>query len=152
MPGLTFKKATRADCLVYYTWASDPEVRKNSFTTTPLRYDEHVQWFFKKIAAPSCFMFVAGSNGKQVGQVRIEVDGSDGTISFSIARETRKLGFGTAMITALPTLIKEQSIPVKCLVGQVKITNVASRKCFEKNDYTSTATDGIVEYRRAIEG
>ena len=43
--GQYLRKATIEDRDLLFQWANDPLVRKNSFSTAEIAYEEHVDWY-----------------------------------------------------------------------------------------------------------
>jgi len=146
-PELLFEKPTMEHCKLYHTWTNDPEVRKNSFNTTNIPYENHLKWFAKKIASESCIMYIVSHEGRYIGQARIEIEGEEGEISYSVAKESRHNGYGTKIISMLPSiLLLSKEDRIKRLVGKVKYENFASRRCFEHCSYAEINTQDYVEY------
>ena len=44
---IRMRKANENDVDTYFRWTNDEEVRRNSFNTTQINYDNHVAWFKK---------------------------------------------------------------------------------------------------------
>jgi len=46
---LVLRRVEEADCSLLWEWANEPEVRSASFSSTPIAWDEHREWFTKKL-------------------------------------------------------------------------------------------------------
>lgn len=141
---LQFVRAGAEHCNLVFSWANDPETRRNSFNTAQIPYTTHEGWFMRKIKEPGCFFFIVMAESIPVGQVRVDVDGE---ISFNVASASRHGGIGAGIIAALPALVKG----VGTLVAKVKHENVASQKCFERNGYEGVGHGDFIEYRLLLE-
>ena len=55
---LTFRDAVQSDCDLYFKWANDALVRKNSLNTDTISLQDHTKWFTSKINSPDVIMYV----------------------------------------------------------------------------------------------
>lgn len=132
---------------IIFEWANDEETRKNSFNSEKIEYESHVAWMKRKLADSNCLFYVMKHGDSNVGQLRIDVEGNKGIISYSISKDFRGMGYGKVILS----LAEEQTdIKVNELVGTVKYSNVASQKCFEKLGYKKLELDDYVEYHKLI--
>lgn len=126
---LMVRKAGPRDCLLYWHWANDPEVRKSAFHSEQISWDVHQKWFHKMIQQRDVEMFVMESAMGPVGQVRFESNTDGKIISYSVARQFRGMGLG---IELLKRAMSESSKSEMIFIGDVKKTNLASLKTFQK--------------------
>ena len=90
---LRIRRATRADCRMYWEWANEEAVRAASFSSEPIPWETHVAWFEKRVEAPDCRLYLAcDPAGRPVGQVRYELEGDEAIVSISIPAEHRGKG------------------------------------------------------------
>lgn len=141
MSHLGLRYVEENDIELIFNWSNDKEVRKNSFHTETIKWEEHVKWFKNIIENKNVYFFILEDDGNPIGQIRIKFEKDDeGIISFSISKEFRGFGFGKEILR----LIEEQlnKINMKCkLIGLVKIDNIASQKSFAINGYTEIKLD-----------
>jgi len=141
MSHLGLRYVEENDIELIFNWSNDKEVRKNSFHTETIKWEEHVKWFKNIIENKNVYFFILEDDGNPIGQIRIKFEKDDeGIISFSISKEFRGFGFGKEILR----LIEEQlnKINMKCkLIGLVKIDNIASKKSFVINGYTEIKLD-----------
>lgn len=132
------------DCKLLWEWANDPDVRASAFETDSIRWEEHLAWFSRKRADPSCQMFiVVDSNDFPVGQVRFDIQ-PNGTaeVDISIAREQRERGYGAeALQLACARLFRTAS--VKRIISHIKPENMASIRAFEKVGFVGRGRETI---------
>ncbi|AOY75666.1 GNAT family N-acetyltransferase [Clostridium formicaceticum] len=145
---IKFRIATERDCDLMFKWVNDEKVRANAFRSKVIRYDEHKEWFKKKIASDTTKIFIASRNNEDIGQIRIDIEERIGTIDYSIAKCYRGKGYGVELLTGITRLIKEYKIPVVKLVGKVKYANTASKKAFIKAGYTEERKEEFIEFSK----
>ena len=70
-----------------------------SFTREPVKWDEHCQWFAKRINNDNCFLFIAYDNDDvPVGQIRFELDLDMADVSISLSAKFRGRGLSRAIL------------------------------------------------------
>jgi UDP-2,4-diacetamido-2,4,6-trideoxy-beta-L-altropyranose hydrolase len=126
---LIMRKATVEDCTLYWHWANDPDVRQSAFYPEPIAWDHHQKWFKKMLNQTDVDMFVMESPFGPVGQVRLDGSTAGKIISYSLGRQFRGRGLGMKLIKkAMSECAKIKSV----LIGEVKKSNTASLKTFQK--------------------
>lgn len=124
-------KIKKEDCDLVYRWANDLEVRKNSFSSEIISYDEHVEWFNKKMLSEDTEMYLFKNNTIPVGMLRLEKQSENlKLINYSIDKHYRKVGLGTELLKQTKNLFSDIT-----LIGKVKKANISSTKAFENSDY-----------------
>ncbi|AZV55552.1 GNAT family N-acetyltransferase [Clostridium sp. AWRP] len=132
--------AGEGHCDLIYEWVNEDEVRKNSFDDNEIPYDQHVNWYFKKLKDPDCFIYLLADSNKNIGIVRIEKKGNENVVSYSISKQFRGKGYGYKILEKLQDkLMKENKNIV--LTGYVKKENIYSVKIFEKLHYDLVEND-----------
>lgn len=100
--GLRLRPAVPADVWLFHWWASDPLVRRQSFTTDPIPLAQHRRWFAKRLNSPLALLRVLqDGDGLPLGQIRFErSDESDcrAVISFSLDRLARGRGLAPLLL------------------------------------------------------
>lgn len=118
-----------------FQWANDPLVRKNSFSTKPITWEEHQEWFANVLKSESVRQYIFMVGEQPVGGIRVAVEGKKAVISYNVCADMRGRGYGTQMLE----IIKERGMrdfpEVSCLVGEVKKENLASKKAFLSAGY-----------------
>lgn len=140
--------AKEEDCKLIYTWANDQSVRENSFKPKRIVYDEHKEWFKNKLNDENCSIYILVLDDNKVGQIRIEIDKSIATISYSIAKEHRAKGYGKLILTLLEEKLRNKSILI--IRGLVKYENIVSIKCFESCGYTKVEKENYLVFEKKI--
>ena len=72
---LYLRKATENDVDILFKWANDEVVRKNSFSTGQIKYEDHLAWFDKLLKDSNRIQFILEQNDEGrtslIGQIRI---------------------------------------------------------------------------------
>lgn len=150
---LYLKKASSADVDLLYKWANDSEVRKNAFHTEPIPYENHVKWFAKMMVDASVYQYILYQGEIPIGQIRLNVEGNEALIDYSISAENRGKGFGSQLLRLVKELVVTDKISnVIKLTGQVKYENLASARAFEKCGFTKREMTDYIQYEQYLEG
>jgi spore coat polysaccharide biosynthesis protein SpsF len=139
---LRFRFATEHDINLYFEWANDYEVRKNSLSNHEISYETHVIWFTKNINNPNVFMYLFSNEmDENVGQVRIEKKDEWVIVSQSVAKEHRGKKYSTEMLF-VATNNYLSKFPANTIVSIVKKENTASLVMAEKSGFKSYGVKG----------
>lgn len=92
------RKAKQGDMDMLYGWANDPAVRINSFNSEPIPYEDHVKWFNHVLDNEKILQFILMDGNVPVGQIRLNVDGEEAEIGYSIASKFRGKGYGRTIL------------------------------------------------------
>jgi len=136
---ISFRRATIEDAELLFSWANDIDVRRNAFSQQEILWDEHIEWFQKKLKDDKCVIYIACADEKTerpVGQLRLDIDGEEAEIDYSVCAEMRGYGYGTAMVEKVCTM---GEAGIKKLTAKVKNTNPFSARVFEKCGFVKTA-------------
>lgn len=130
--------AEKADARLYWNWVNEKEVRKNAFNDSFIEWGEHIKWFNQSLASSSTTLLIFEKKRVPIGQVRFNNKGVKYWIDYSISKSFRGLGFAVPMmISAIGYL---NIIKPALLIAEVKKSNNASIKVFEKMDFIKNET------------
>lgn len=130
---ILFRIANEDDELLYFKWANDEDVRKNSFSPAKIEVEDHKKWFAKKIHDSNCVMLVAYLKDEVIGQIRFDKNiQSDFEIDFSIERNYRGKGIGAKILRAGVIELINKNPSVQRVIGKVKKYNFSSKQSFVK--------------------
>ncbi len=141
------RRATMEDALDILRWRNDETTGANSFTKDVIDLESHKKWLSKKLSQRECHMFIMMDGQDKVGNIRVDVTDDAGEISYLIAPEKRKKGYGKKIIALVE---KEMPKEVKTLMGLTLKTNSASGKCFLANGYTASDAEDALCYSKRI--
>ena len=134
---LSYRRATESDVLLYFKWANDTEVRKNSFNTKVIEYENHCNWFLSKLSSDKCFFYLfLNRQNVSVGQVRIENNGKETIVGISVDESYRGKSLSTKML-----VMATDDYLSRCL----KDTIIAYIKCDNNASYKSFLAAGFIK-------
>jgi len=140
--GISYKlrKVDEKDMELLFAWANDPDVRNNSMNTGKIFFNEHKQWFRKKIRSSHCVMFILETEGEPAGQARFDFDNIEQgwKVDYSVAKKFR--GKGLAKILLTEAMHLHNQFPV---VGYVKENNKRSSSVFISLGFTDKGINKI---------
>ena len=145
---LTLTVVKKEDCDLIYNWANEPTVRKKSFNSEKITYEEHKKWFDTKLNDENCRMYILEIDGIKIGQIRVDIENEVAKLSYSIGKEHRGKGNGVIMLTLLEDKLIDEKVSI--IRGLVKHENIASKKCFEKCGYTKKEEEDYIVYEKII--
>jgi len=124
------RKAVEDDIRLLWDWANDPEVRRQSFSSSPIEWEEHVEWFNAVMNGDRSTQYIAEMrDGTPAGQVRFDRDGDKAVIGVSVDARWRGCGFGARIIKeATPRFLSESG--GGSVIAFVKEDNVSSSAAF----------------------
>lgn len=123
---IKFRKITKEDVDIIFSWANDPLTRRQSFSSEPIKYEKHVKWFNKKLSDNQClFLMGIDDEDEPIGSVRLDfmekepdeskmnaIDDANTSnrnkdnlyrflISYQISPEKRGMGYGNEIIKSI---------------------------------------------------
>ncbi len=130
--GLKMHSATIQDVDLYFEWANDEIVRKNSYQQEKVVYENHVNWFNNKLNSKDCYFYLfTDTNNTPVGQVRIDKSNNEVIIGISIDKSFRGQRLGDKMlIQSCNDYLKIH--PKEEIVAYIKVENQSSYNIFKK--------------------
>lgn len=151
---INVRQATEEDCKLVFDWVNEPEVRKASFHTEEIEWQEHTNWFLQKIKNPNSLILIFEVDGKPAGQIRFDKNTDKGffLISFLLDQKFRGRSLGGVLIEkGIDYLITQVKTPILC-VGFVKKENIASQRAFLKNEFLLVSeSDVSLTFEKTIE-
>lgn len=147
---MKFKPIDNEDCDLLFKWTNDETVRQNAFNTNPISYEEHTNWFKSKLNSNQTTIYICFVEGDPIGQIRVDLEGETGIISYSIDKNFRGRGYGTEILMEITDLVLKNNSGVKKLAGRVKYNNIASQKAFEKVGYSFIKETDYIEYYKYL--
>jgi RimJ/RimL family protein N-acetyltransferase len=120
-----------SDADLLLAWANDPGTRRSSFHPAPIERAGHLEWLAGRLASPTTAFWVGESDGRAVGQVRLE-QLADGVaeVSIAVAPEVRGAGIGRELLAAA-VAAAGRALPVHALLARVRADNPPSIALFD---------------------
>ena len=129
------RDVTEQDRDLLFQWVNDEEVRKNSFSSQRISYEEHCKWFTNMMKNERCKQWILQEDKQPVGQIRVMIKDDAAEIGYSVCAERRGEGFGKLMLELARRRVQTDLPNVKKLIARVKPENIASLKAFEDSGY-----------------
>ncbi len=143
---LRLRPVRKDDCRILWEWANEPNVRTSSFSSGPIPWEDHLQWFAQKLIDPQCHHFIAlDEHDVPIGQARFDVQGEEAEIDISISQENRGKGCGSSLIE-MTTERMLQSTSVKLVHSYAKVENKTSIEAFKNAGFQATGFEIVHEY------
>jgi RimJ/RimL family protein N-acetyltransferase len=147
---LQLRPATYDDMDLLYKWANDKDVRKNSFNSEPIPYEDHVKWFGNIMSDETVLQYIMCEQNIPIGQIRLNIENDKAYIGYSISAPNRGKGLGVTMLRLLISELHNIGYHNLTLIGQVKYDNLASAKAFEKCGFIMSQEEGFASYQLLI--
>ena len=116
------RPATLGDADLLLSWRNDPETRRNSRKTQLVSPGEHMAWLSTVLVDADRQLYVALLNGKPIGTARADRNEKGYELSWTVAPENRRQGYGKAMVSLL---VAQLTGTVR---AEIKEGNLASMK------------------------
>lgn len=139
---VTLRRARPADSGLLLAWRNDPETAAASRNQTPILPAEHENWFRSSMADPRRLIFIAESDGRPVGTLRADAMGDGHELSWAVAPEERRRGFGEALLRNATTVVSGK------LMASIRASNAASLKIAVASGFAVVGRQG--EFLRLV--
>ena len=157
MEKIRLRAAGQMDAEELFEWRNEEETRKNSFSSEPVQWENHLKWLEKKLSDKNCYFYILTDGSKDMGTIRLDVEPQtrQAAVSYNIKSSCRGKGLGGKILSLAEQKLKEQEgeIPkrIEFLSESVKPENKASAKCFLKNGYMVVKQDMTeIVYRKKL--
>lgn len=132
---MVMREAETRDCRVVYELSNDPLVRSVSFSTEPIAWEEHVQWYEGKLVDSDSVFLLFFSGQSLAAQIRFSRIGSDtAEVSISVSAEYRGKGMAIGMMGDALSYLKNHW-HIEKIRAMVKKENQGSNRFFVKAGY-----------------
>lgn len=147
---LRLRLATKEDCDLLFEWANDAECRRNSFSQEKIEYENHVKWFHNRLQDKECNLLIAVEDTTEVGMLRLDYNQKYAVISYSVAADKRKKGYGKKILQLAENYVREYKTNIQILIGEVKPENLVSMHRFEELGYEKKDCGHCVEFKKKL--
>lgn len=146
---LKLQHATVQDSGFLFELRNDEIVRKNSFSTERIPYEDHCAWLLHKLQDSNCSIWIVQVEDERIGQIRVDRNDGWGEISYSLCAAARGRKFAKQMIQKAEQIEKDKDNLVG-LLACVKKDNEISRHIFTSLKYNEQEKDEWYEFRKKI--
>ena len=128
------------DCSTLWQWVNDPDVRKASFSSRLIGWNEHNDWFACKLRDEQCQWIIYEDEVTAVGTVRVDaVSPLEGEISLTMAPEYRGQGLAPHLLKRAVCQIFAGTA-LSRIRALIKPENTASVRAFERAGFICVGT------------
>jgi UDP-2,4-diacetamido-2,4,6-trideoxy-beta-L-altropyranose hydrolase len=130
---VNYRPAVEGDVKLVFEWSNDKVTRANSYSSEPIQFDSHKQWFEGKIADPNSVLIIAEYQGVPAGLIRYDIHESHAVAGILVDKQFRGLGLSTVFLRDTGrTFLTTRKKPI---YAYIKKGNMPSVKAFEKAGY-----------------
>lgn len=146
---IRYAQKTKQDCDLVFSLSSDPFVRKVSFSTKPIEYEQHCNWFSKAVLDTNMLFFLVFDGNDFVGQIRFNRKSEQSTecvISLSITKDFRGKHIARAFLELGIEEMRKNWHTVDTIVAEVKGENASSNALFQKEGFKLASSVNTYKY------
>lgn len=132
----TINNATKNDIKDIFELSNDELVRKNSINQDKIIWENHIEWFYKRIKSVNPFYIIRSYSNDLIAQVRLDKN-EENIISVSISKNYRGKGLSAKIIKDCSERSGFNEIN-----AYIKKDNIASQKAFKKAGYVFVSENG----------
>ena len=130
---INFRKAKKSDAKLVFNWSNDSLVRKQSFNSEEIKWDQHLDWFINKVNDNKCLFLITIINDEPAGLIRFDIDSKFATIGILLSNNFRGQNLAVPILKkSSRKYFKDFNLPI---LAYIKKSNLASIKSFEKASY-----------------
>ena len=142
------RRVAPKDAGLLFEWVNSKDSLENKrLTSGPVKWEDHQQWFSRRLGTEGVHMFMLIADDTPVGQIRFEQDDSAYLVDIFLAPEARNRGLaGDGLELCILQLRETLQTPV-LLRAEVKINNLPSQRLFERKGFEKRDSgDGFITY------
>ena len=133
------RQADANDVSTYFEWVNDIAVRRQSFKSETVLWENHQKWFQQKLNDQNCLMLVMEADEYPVGQIRFDIEDGVAHIDYSLDKNMRGRKLGEILVReGLNIASKYRNVIFQ---AEVKQQNIASIKVFLKLGFSEQKTN-----------
>jgi RimJ/RimL family protein N-acetyltransferase len=148
--GFSFIKAGTTHLQETYQWAANPRVRAYSFNQNPIVFEEHKNWYLKKIEQADCIYLLGKWDNNIVGSLRFDITDSQALISYLVSPQYHGKGLGRIILAKGLEYLAMNTTNVTIAKGYVMPQNIVSVKVFERLGFDSATENNQLIFSKKI--
>ncbi|MBN1899480.1 MAG: UDP-2,4-diacetamido-2,4,6-trideoxy-beta-L-altropyranose hydrolase [Spirochaetes bacterium] len=130
---LIIRRVKEEDKKILFQWANETLARRMSFSSDPISWPDHCQWFKKCKGDKNYRIYVLlDRNREKVGSERFEIKNREAIIGIAIDPKKRGMGYGALGVTLGAKVLFKERKEIKHIIALVKKENKASLRTFLK--------------------
>ncbi|MBL8013212.1 MAG: UDP-2,4-diacetamido-2,4,6-trideoxy-beta-L-altropyranose hydrolase [Candidatus Omnitrophica bacterium] len=129
------RKVKKEDCRDIWLWRNTHQARRASFQSETISYNQHEQWFQKKLSDRNSQLWMAETPGKKIGYVRHDTEENQAVSSIVLNPQFYGMGLGTKVISAADRrFLKLKKVP-RVICAEIQNNHPASIQAFLSAGY-----------------
>ncbi len=115
-----------------FKWRNHDVIRKYSFNTNTISWDDHKRWFDSKCQDPDTKIYIACTAEDKIGTVRFDNKDNELKVSVMLNPDFLNKGLGSEVIKSGVEKLTSEAKLDKPIIAEIKKDNIASIKAFQK--------------------
>ena len=131
------RAAKHSDTKVIFEWRNDELTRRMFRTSETVEWDAHCKWFAATLQNSNrCLLMCYSEQAKNIAVVRFDVEDDFAEVSINLSPSERGKGFAPKCLLLAVDVFEKEYSSVHKLIAEIKTSNIASKKSFEKVGFT----------------
>jgi UDP-2,4-diacetamido-2,4,6-trideoxy-beta-L-altropyranose hydrolase len=154
---ISIRLARKEDCIAIFNISNHSSVREHSFSSQPIDFQNHQNWFNTTLQNPAILFLVATNGEDVVGQLRIQsLPTCVGIVNISVSPDHRDSKIGNSLLQAAFDFCRSCFPDMRELHAYVQKKNLKSIAFFERAGFgcpreCETHGAASVEYRYSLQ-
>ena len=151
---ISLRPADPDDEALLLSWANDPQVRANSFSTELISRSNHHDWFRQVLTDPNRLLLIAtAADGWPIGQIRFDRQPhrmAEALVDLSLDNCARGFGLAAELVRKGLQVMEETWGPKVEALAEVLTTNKASNYCFRRAGFVEDTISSVTPPTRNV--
>lgn len=139
---LKLRPATPSDMKKTFEWVNNTIIRKFSFNTDPILWENHLEWFNEKLNSSHCSYYIMELEEIAIGSIRFDIENNTAKINYLIDPDFTGKGLGTKILDQGMAKLKCTKPNIHIIYGYVFKDNLASIRIFENLGFKMVLENG----------
>jgi len=140
---ISYREVNINDSQDLFKWRNDKLARKMFRNSERVNFDQHHEWLSERIIDNNCYFLIFSKDGfRKIGYVRFDIKDKFAEISINISPFERGNGYATKCLLLAIKSFQEKYSEVTKLIAEIKTSNIASKKSFQKAGFKVVRDDG----------
>ena len=134
---LALRRANTEDAEPVFHWRNHPDTLRFFRDPRPFELEAHCRWWERTLALPERRLFIAHIGRRDVGVLRLDLEGDAAEVSIYVDPALPGLGLGRAMLRAAQQLAAHGTSASVRLEAEILSGNQASERAFGQAGFTA---------------
>ena len=143
---MIIKKASSIDSEDVFRWRNDKDTRLMAKDSKKIDKGIHEKWFAERLADDNCHLYLGINNKKKIGIVRFDYDVKKKQSEVSINLNPEERGKKLSVLLLQKSILKYLEINKFSLISTIKKNNIASKKIFQKCNFSYIKSSKLYDY------